>query len=45
MRALGGLLVLAAVALLIRSTALSVLAARGVILDVLAFVTVVWALR
>jgi rod shape-determining protein MreD len=44
-RALGGLIVLAAVALLIRSTALSVLAARGVILDVLAFVTVVWALR
>ncbi len=45
MRALGGLLLLAGVALLIRSTALSVLAARGVILDVLAFVTVVWALR
>ena len=45
MRVLGGLIVLAAVALLIRSTALSVLAARGVILDVLAFVTVVWALR
>ena len=45
MRVLGALLVLAVVALLIRSTALSVLAARGVILDVLAFVTVVWALR
>jgi rod shape-determining protein MreD len=44
-RALGGLLLLAGVALLIRSTALSVLAARGVILDVLAFVAVVWALR
>jgi rod shape-determining protein MreD len=45
MRALAGLVLLAAVALLIRSTALSVLAARGVILDVLAFVTVAWALR
>jgi rod shape-determining protein MreD len=45
MRAIGGFLLLAAVALLIRSTALSVLAARGVILDVLAFVTVIWALR
>jgi len=45
MRVLVGLLLLAAVALLIRSTALSVLSARGVILDVLVFVTVVWALR
>ncbi len=45
MRAIGSLILLAGVALLIRSTALSVLAARGVILDVLAFVTVVWALR
>jgi rod shape-determining protein MreD len=45
MRAVGGLLLLAGVALLIRSTALSVLSARGVILDVLAFATVVWALR
>jgi rod shape-determining protein MreD len=45
MRALVGLLLLAAVALLIRSTALSVLAARGVIVDVLAFATVVWSLR
>jgi rod shape-determining protein MreD len=45
MRVLGGMLMLAAVALLIRSTALSVLAARGVIIDVLAFATVVWALR
>jgi rod shape-determining protein MreD len=45
MRALAGLLLLAGVALLIRSTALSVLAARGVIVDVLAFATVVWALR
>ena len=45
MRAFGGLLLLAGVALLLRSTALSVLAARGVIVDVLAFVTVAWALR
>lgn len=45
MRTAAGLLLLAAVALLLRSTALSVLSARGVILDVLAFVTVVWALR
>jgi rod shape-determining protein MreD len=45
MRVFAGLLLLAGVALLIRSTALSVLAARGVIVDVLAFVTVVWALR
>ncbi len=45
MRPVGALLLLAAVALLIRSTALSVLAARGLILDVLAFVAVAWALR
>jgi rod shape-determining protein MreD len=45
MRVFAGLLLLAGVALLIRSTALSELAARGVIVDVLVFVTVVWALR
>ena len=45
MRSLGGLILLLAVALLLRSTALSSLAARGVVLDVLAFATVVWALR
>ncbi len=45
MRALASLLTLAFVALLLRSTALSTLAARGVVLDVLAFVTVLWALR
>ena len=45
MRSFLTLLLLAGVALLIRSTALSALAARGVILDVLVFVTVVWALR
>jgi rod shape-determining protein MreD len=45
MKMLMGLLALVGVALLLRSTALSVLAARGVVLDVLAFVTVLWALR
>ena len=45
MRVFGGLLLLAGVALLVRSTALSVLAAHGVVVDVLAFVTVAWALR
>jgi rod shape-determining protein MreD len=40
-----GLLLLAGAALLLRSTALSVLGASGVILDVLVFVTVAWALR
>lgn len=45
MRAAWGMLLLGAVALLIRSTAFSALAARGVIVDVLAFVTVAWALR
>jgi len=40
-----GVVVLLVVALLLRSTALTVLAARGVVLDVLAFATVVWALR
>jgi rod shape-determining protein MreD len=45
MRNIGGLVLLLGVALLLRSTALSSLAARGVVLDVLAFATVVWALR
>jgi rod shape-determining protein MreD len=44
-RAIGGLILLVGAALLLRSTALSVLSARGVVLDVLAFVTVVWSLR
>lgn len=44
MKAMFGLLSMVLVALLLRSTALSVLAARGVLLDVLAFTTVVWAL-
>src|SRR5213592_2800588 len=34
-----------ALVLLLRSTALTALASRGVVLDVLAFATVVWALR
>jgi rod shape-determining protein MreD len=41
----GSLVLLVGVTLLLRSTALTALAARGVIIDVLAFVTVVWALR
>jgi rod shape-determining protein MreD len=39
------LLTFAGVVLLLRSTALTALAARGVVVDVLAFATVVWALR
>jgi rod shape-determining protein MreD len=42
---IGGFLLLAGVALLLRSTALSSLATRGVVLDVLAFSAVVFALR
>src|SRR5262245_29830220 len=34
-----------AIALLLRSTALSALAARGIVVDVLAFATAMWALR
>ncbi len=45
MKPLGGFLLLAGVTLLLRSTALSGLAARGILLDALAFTTVVWALR
>lgn len=45
MRLAGGLLLLALTTLLMRSTALTVLAARGIVLDALAFATVVWALR
>jgi rod shape-determining protein MreD len=45
MRPVVALLLFAFVALLLRSTALSALAARGIVLDVLAFVTVLWALR
>jgi rod shape-determining protein MreD len=45
MRALGALLLGVVVVLLLRSTALSVFAARGLVVDVLAFAAVVWALR
>ncbi len=45
MRPIGGFLLLAAVALLLRSTALSMLSTRGVVLDALAFAAVVFALR
>ncbi len=45
MKNLTGFVVLVAIALLLRSTALSALAARGIVLDVLAFAVVVWALR
>lgn len=45
MRSVVALLAMAMVALLLRSTVLSSFAARGMVLDVLAFATVVWALR
>lgn len=45
MSAIGPALVLAVIALLLRSTALSALAGRGIVLDVLAFATALWALR
>ena len=45
MRSLWLMLTFAGVVLLLRSTALTSLAARGVVIDVLAFATVVWALR
>ncbi len=45
MKGLGAFLIGMVVVLLLRSTALSPLAARGVVVDVLAFATVFWALR
>ncbi len=45
MRPLGGFMIVAFVAMLLRSTALSSLAARGVVVDVVALATIVWALR
>jgi rod shape-determining protein MreD len=45
MRPLGGFFVAVVVAMLLRSTALSSLAARGIIIDVIALATVIWALR
>ncbi len=45
MKQIGTMLAFVAVVLLLRSTALTSLAARGVVIDVLVFATVVWALR
>ena len=45
MKSLGALLLFVAAAMLLRSTALTALAARGVVIDVLALATVMWALR
>jgi rod shape-determining protein MreD len=45
MRSLLAFLAAMVVVLLLRSTALSTFAARGIVLDVLAFATVFWALR
>ena len=45
MKQIGTLLTVIAISLLLRSTALSALAARGVVLDVLTFSVLVWALR
>jgi rod shape-determining protein MreD len=45
MRALSAFLVGLVVVLLLRSTALSAFAARGIVIDILAFATLVWALR
>jgi len=45
MKPIGAFVIACVVALLLRSTALSSLAARGVVIDVLALATVLWALR
>ena len=45
MRLIGSLLLFLFVTLLLRSTALTALASRGVVIDALAFATAVWALR
>lgn len=45
MKSLGGFLFAMVVVLLLRSTLLAPLAARGIVVDVLAFATVFWALR
>lgn len=45
MKQIGALVTVLIVALLLRSTALSALAARGIVLDVLSFAVVVWSLR
>jgi rod shape-determining protein MreD len=45
MKGLAALIFIVVLTLLLRSTALTALAARGIVVDVLAFATVVWALR
>jgi rod shape-determining protein MreD len=45
MRHIGSMLGFLFIVLLLRSTALSALATRGIVLDVLAFAAVLWALR
>ena len=45
MKSIGALALFTVVVLLLRSTALTALAARGVVVDVLVFAVVVWALR
>ncbi len=45
MRGVTALVTVVGLALLLRSTALTALAARGVVLDVLVFATMLWALR
>lgn len=45
MKAIVSLVTVVIVVMLLRSTALSALAARGVVLDVLTFATAMWALR
>lgn len=45
MRLAGALLLFVAATMLLRSTALNALSARGITLDVLVFATVVWAMR
>ena len=45
MKAIAAVILFVIVTLLLRSTALTALAARGVVIDVLAFATVVWAMR
>ena len=45
MKGFGGFVLAMAAVLLLRSTALAPLAARGIVVDVVAFATVFWALR
>jgi rod shape-determining protein MreD len=45
MRGVTAMIVIVAIALLLRSTALTALSARGIVLDILVFATMLWALR